>query len=112
MARQADAVTNKNFWLLYAATIIAGYYSVNANVYHFAAAEIANPAGKGKRHQECPEFLCIHYPGCKLFCFWRAGHNTWLDAAQYRFADPCTVNSCSAFMALKAKYRTTPVIKY
>jgi len=50
VARQADAVTNKNFWLLYAATIIAGYYSVNTNVYHFAAAEIANPAGKGKRH--------------------------------------------------------------
>lgn len=44
----AYAVTNKNFWLLCVATIIAGYYSANANLYRFAAAEIANPAGKEK----------------------------------------------------------------
>lgn len=47
----AYAVTNKNFWLLCVATIIAGYYSANANLYRFAAAEIANPAGKEKQCQ-------------------------------------------------------------
>ena len=35
------AVLAKNFWLLCGATVIAGYYNANANLYRFAAAELA-----------------------------------------------------------------------
>ncbi len=35
---------NRHLWLLCAATVIAGYYNANANLYRFAAAELA-PAG-------------------------------------------------------------------
>ena len=35
------AVYDKNFWLLVAATIVAGYYNANAQLYRFAAAELA-----------------------------------------------------------------------
>lgn len=44
----AYAVIHKNFWLLCLSTVVAGYYSANANLYRFAAAEIANPADKEK----------------------------------------------------------------
>jgi MFS family permease len=37
----AYAVTVHNFWLLCAATVVAGYYNANANLYRFAAAELA-----------------------------------------------------------------------
>lgn len=37
------AVYHKNFWLLVAATVIAGYYSANGQLYRFAAAELAKP---------------------------------------------------------------------
>lgn len=37
------AVIDKNFWLLVAATVIAGYYSANGQLYRFAAAELAKP---------------------------------------------------------------------
>ena len=37
------AVINKNFWLLITATVIAGYYSANGQLYRFAAAELAKP---------------------------------------------------------------------
>jgi MFS family permease len=37
----AYAVVSKNFWLLCSATVIAGYYNANANLYRFAAAELA-----------------------------------------------------------------------
>ena len=36
----AYAAANKNFWLLCAATVIAGYYNANAGLYRFAAAEL------------------------------------------------------------------------
>ena len=38
----------REFWLLVAATFIAGYYQGNAQLYRFAAAEIAPPAFKEK----------------------------------------------------------------
>ena len=37
------AAMDKNFWLLVAATVIAGYYSANGQLYRFAAAELAAP---------------------------------------------------------------------
>lgn len=39
----AWAVTTHNFWLLVTATVIAGYYSANGQLYRFAAAELALP---------------------------------------------------------------------
>jgi MFS family permease len=44
----AWAVFDKNFWLLCAATVVAGYYSANGNLYRFAAAELAAPAWREK----------------------------------------------------------------
>ncbi len=37
------ATLDKNFWLLVAATVIAGYYSANGQLYRFAAAELSAP---------------------------------------------------------------------
>jgi hypothetical protein len=37
----AFAAWSHNFWLLVAATVIAGYYSANGQLYRFAAAELA-----------------------------------------------------------------------
>ena len=37
------AAMDRNFWLLVAATVIAGYYSANGQLYRFAAAELAAP---------------------------------------------------------------------
>ena len=39
----AYAAFNHQFWLLVAATLIAGYYSANGHLYRFAAAELAAP---------------------------------------------------------------------
>ena len=39
----AYAVITANFWLLVTATVIAGYYSANGQLYRFAAAELAKP---------------------------------------------------------------------
>jgi len=39
----AYAVVAHNFWLLVAATVIAGYYNANGQLYRFAAAEFAPP---------------------------------------------------------------------
>ncbi len=36
----AWAVMDKNFWLLVVATVVAGYYSANGQLYRFAAAEL------------------------------------------------------------------------
>lgn len=44
----AWAVTDRNFWLLVAATVIAGYYSANGQLYRFAAAELSLPAFREK----------------------------------------------------------------
>jgi MFS family permease len=44
----AWAVATKNFWLLCAATVIAGYYNANAGLYRFAAAELAGPSGRDR----------------------------------------------------------------
>ena len=44
----AYAVYEKNFWLLVVATVIAGYYSANGQLYRFAAAELAAPAFRDK----------------------------------------------------------------
>ena len=44
----AYAAYSKNFWLLVAATVIAGYYNANAQLYRFAAAELALPAFREK----------------------------------------------------------------
>jgi MFS family permease len=44
----AWAVMDKNFWLLVAATVIAGYYSANGQLYRFAAAELSGPAFRDK----------------------------------------------------------------
>ena len=42
------AALDKNFWLLVAATAVAGYYNANAQLYRFAAAELAAPNYKEK----------------------------------------------------------------
>ena len=42
------AAYSKNFWLLVAATLVAGYYSANAQLYRFAAAELAAVSFKEK----------------------------------------------------------------
>ena len=39
----AWAVYTSNFWLLVTATVVAGYYSANGQLYRFAAAELAKP---------------------------------------------------------------------
>ncbi len=44
----AWAAVSKNFWLLCSATLVAGYYNANANLYRFAAAELAAPAWREK----------------------------------------------------------------
>jgi MFS family permease len=44
----AYAALTKNFWLLVTATVVAGYYSANAQLYRFAAPELAAPAFREK----------------------------------------------------------------
>jgi MFS family permease len=44
----AWATYDRHFWLLVAATVLAGYYNANAQLYRFAAAELAAPAFKEK----------------------------------------------------------------
>ena len=44
----AWAAFSANFWLLCAATVIAGYYNANGQLYRFAAAELAAPAFREK----------------------------------------------------------------
>jgi MFS family permease len=44
----AYAAWSRNFWLLVAATVVAGYYSANGQLYRFAAAELAAPAYREK----------------------------------------------------------------
>jgi predicted MFS family arabinose efflux permease len=44
----AAAVLRHDFWLLCAATVVAGFYSANATLYRFAAAELAAPAWREK----------------------------------------------------------------
>ncbi len=42
------AAYRHNFWLLVTATVVAGYYNANAQLYRFAAAELALPAYREK----------------------------------------------------------------
>ena len=42
------AAYSRNFWLLVGATVVAGYYNANAQLYRFAAAELAAPAFREK----------------------------------------------------------------
>ena len=42
----AWAALTRNFWLLTAATLVAGYYNANGSLYRFAAAELVEPAFK------------------------------------------------------------------
>jgi len=42
------AAYTRNFWLLVAATVIAGYYNANAQLYRFAAAELAHASFREK----------------------------------------------------------------
>jgi len=44
----AWAATTHHFWVLVAATVIAGYYNANAGLYRFAATELVAPAMKEK----------------------------------------------------------------
>ncbi len=44
----AYAAISRNFWLLCAATVVAGYYNANAGLYRFAAAELAAPSWREK----------------------------------------------------------------
>lgn len=44
----AFAAATRNFWLLCLATLVAGYYSANANLYRFAAAELSAPQAREK----------------------------------------------------------------
>lgn len=42
------AAYSRNFWLLVTATVVAGYYNANAQLYRFAAAELALPSFREK----------------------------------------------------------------
>jgi MFS family permease len=44
----AYAAYSRQFWLLVAATVVAGFYNANAQLYRFAAAELATTAFKEK----------------------------------------------------------------
>ncbi|MBX9873020.1 MAG: MFS transporter [Burkholderiaceae bacterium] len=44
----AYAAWSRNFWLLITATVIAGYYSANGQLYRFAAAELVVPSYREK----------------------------------------------------------------
>lgn len=44
----AWAVSHREFWLLVAATVVAGFYSANASLYRFAGPELVGPALKEK----------------------------------------------------------------
>jgi MFS family permease len=44
----AYAVVVHSFWLLVAATVVAGYYNANGQLYRFAAAELAEPTYREK----------------------------------------------------------------
>ncbi len=44
----AYAAWSHNFWLLVVATVVAGYYSANGQLYRFAAAELAIPSYREK----------------------------------------------------------------
>jgi MFS family permease len=44
----AYAAIGRHFWLLVGATMVAGYYNANANLYRFAAAELAAPEAREK----------------------------------------------------------------
>ena len=44
----AYAAVSQNFWLLCCATLVAGYYNANANLYRFAAAELSTLAWREK----------------------------------------------------------------
>jgi MFS family permease len=44
----AYAASSHNFWLLVAATVVAGYYNANAALYRFAATELVEPAFKAR----------------------------------------------------------------
>lgn len=44
----AFALYSRNFWLLVASTVVAGYYSANGQLYRFAAGELAPPAFREK----------------------------------------------------------------
>lgn len=44
----AFAAYRHDFWLLCAATVVAGYYSANGQLYRFASAEIAPPGAREK----------------------------------------------------------------
>jgi MFS family permease len=44
----AYAAIDRNFWLLCLATVVAGYYNANAQLYRFVAAEMAAPAAREK----------------------------------------------------------------
>ena len=44
----AYAAWSRDFWLLVAATVVAGYYSANGQLYRFAAAELVAPALREK----------------------------------------------------------------
>ena len=44
----AYAAAHRDFWLLLAATVIAGYYNANGQLYRFAAAELVKPDWREK----------------------------------------------------------------
>lgn len=44
----AYAASTRNFWLMCFATLVAGYYSANGQLYRFTAAELAAPAAREK----------------------------------------------------------------
>ena len=52
------AAYSRNFWLLVTATVVAGYYSANAQLYRFAAAELALPAFREKAISLVTTGLC------------------------------------------------------
>ena len=51
----AWAVIHQAFWAVVAATVVAGYYSANGQLYRFAAAELALPAFRERRCPWCSQ---------------------------------------------------------
>jgi MFS family permease len=44
----AYAASTRNFWLLCAGTLVAGFYAANAGLYRFVSAELAQPSAREK----------------------------------------------------------------
>ena len=77
---------NRNLWLLVTATVVAGYYSANGQLYRFAAAELARP--EYRERAVSMVLLRVRDDDDFVVRIRRFGDHAGLDAAQLRLADP------------------------